>query len=100
MSTASIAAVSLIARAAPAELLKKAANASFGGARIVMFVAIDSWVSKSGNRDTHVVRLVRSGEDIRAAVRFMVCADVPAASAASERCLNCILRVLNSCRRR
>ena len=92
-----IAAVSLEVIADPAELFKKVANASFEGARMVTFFAIDNCVSSSGNRETYEVRLVKSGEDISAAVRFMVCADAPAASAASERCLKCILKLFQNC---
>ena len=49
---ASMAAVSLRVTAMPAELFKKAANASLEGANIVMLVAIDSCVRRLGNKET------------------------------------------------
>ena len=47
-----MAAVSLRVTAMPAELFRKAANASLDGANIVMFVAIDSCVRRLGNKET------------------------------------------------
>ena len=49
---ASMAAVSLRAIAMPAELFKKAANASLEGAKIVMLVAIANDERRLGNKET------------------------------------------------
>ena len=49
---ASMAVVSLRPIAMPAELFKKAANASLEGANIVMLVAIDNCVRRLGNKET------------------------------------------------
>ena len=49
---ASMAVVSFREIAMPAELFKKAANASLEGANIVMLVAIDNCDRRLGNKDT------------------------------------------------
>ena len=70
-----------------AALLTIFAKASFEGAKIVILFAMDRDPSNCWFAETRVVRFDRSGEPIRAAVRFIVCAEAVAARAATERIL-------------
>ena len=73
--------------AAPAVVLAILAKASLDGAKMVMFSAIDSELRSWGLRDTRLVRLERSGELPKAAVRFIICAEALAVRAAIEKSL-------------
>ena len=81
--------------ALPAVLLAILVKASLDGAKMVMFLAVDN-VSKSWG-DTRPVRVERSGELPKAAVRFIICAEALAVRAAIERSLQYIMMKKDFC---